>query len=170
LGAQDNFTDELLVWAYNRQRECDPRNRPYYLDCLAGLAEGRNSGELQTRQAMAESAGELRLSEIEAAYKFFALDPKMEHTEDTIIGTYKSRIENAPLQRDEARKCLNTIGEAKDSEKIKAVANDKTMTLKEAFEFLDLTEDVDNDTIQAAAVGLVGFFNEFLHLCVVSIS
>lgn len=155
LGALDTFTDDLLIWAYDRQCECDPRNRPYYLDCLSGLANGRQSSDLQTRVVMATSAGEFGLQEIEDAYKFFVLDPNGSLTDDHIIGTYKSRIESAPLQREEARQCLRKIAKARDSDKIEAVANDKTMSTDEALEFLQVTADTASDGVIAMAEVMV---------------
>jgi ubiquitin carboxyl-terminal hydrolase 25/28 len=155
LGALDNFTDELLIWAYDRQCECDPRNKPYYLDCLAGLAGGRQSSDLETKVVMATSAGEYGLKEIEDAYKFFTLDPNANLTDDNIIGNYKSRIESAPRQKDEARQCLRKIAKARNSEKIEAVANDKAMSINEALEYLAVPEDIDSEFVSATAAAMV---------------
>lgn len=155
LGALDNFADELLIWAYDRQCECDPRNRPYYLDCLSGLASGRDSVDLQTKVVMATSAGEYGLKEIEDAYKFFILDPNDNLTDDHIIGNYISRIESAPRQKDEARNCLRKIARARNSDKIEAVANDKTMSHNEALEYLGVSEDIDSETVIAVSEAMV---------------
>jgi ubiquitin carboxyl-terminal hydrolase 25/28 len=165
LGAVDQFTDELLSWAYDRQCECDPTNRPYYLDCLADLAKGRNSSDLETKVVMATSAGQHGLKEIEDAFKFFALDPATQEGDDHIIGVYSARIDSAPRQKDEARRCLKVIASARDSEKIKAVANDQTMSLEEALEFLNVPEDTPSDSIEAAAVAMVSLGFTFSHLC-----
>lgn len=155
LGALDSFTDDLLIWAYDRQCECDSRNKPYYLDCLLSLANGRQSSDLHTRVVMATSAGEYGLKEIEDAYRFFTLDPNDNLTDDHIIGNYKSRIESAPRQKDEARQCLRRIARARNSDKIEAVANDKTMSHNEALEYLGISADIDSDTIIAAAEAMV---------------
>lgn len=159
LGAVDQFTDDLLSWAYDRQCECDPENKPYYLDCLADIAKGRQSSDLQTKVVMATSAGQHGLKEIEDAYKFFALDPMTTEGDDLIIGVYTARIDSAPRQKDEARQCLRVIASARQSEKIGAVANDQTMSLEEALEFLNVTEDTPSDSIEAAAVVLVCAFS-----------
>lgn len=156
LGAVDNFTDDLISWAYDRQCECDPHNKPYYLDCLADLAEGRKSSDLETKVVMAKSAGEYGLKDIEGAYKFFALDRNTKEADDHIIGVYNSRIDSAPRQKDEARDCLRVIAKARNSDKIEAVANDKTMSLNEALEFLGVTNDAASDSIEASAVAMVG--------------
>lgn len=155
LGALDNFTDSLLIWAYDRQCECDPRNKPYYLDCIASIASGRESSDLQTRVVMATSAGEYGLKEIEEAYEYFTLNAHSITTDDHIIGLYKSRIESSPRQKDEARKCLLKIAWERDSHNIEAVANDKTMSHYEALEYLQLTEDIASDMVIAIAEATV---------------
>jgi ubiquitin carboxyl-terminal hydrolase 25/28 len=155
LGAVDQFTDELLSWAYDRQCECDPANKPYYLDCLADIAKGRQSSDLETKVVMATSAGQHGLKEIEDAYRFFALDPATVEGDDYIIGVYATRVEAAPRQKDEARQCLRVIASARNSEKIEAVANDQTMSFEEALEFLNVTQDTPSDSIEAAAIALV---------------
>lgn len=157
LGAVDNFTDELLSWAYDRQCECDPLNKPYYLDCLENLAKGRGSSDLEMKVVMATSAGEYGLKAIEDAYKFFGLDPKTKEGDDHIMGLYKSRIESAPRQKDEAKNCLLIIAKARNSEKIETLANDKAMSLDEALEFLGVSSDTPSDSIEAVAIAIVSF-------------
>lgn len=103
LGACEDFTDDLISYCYIKQKSCDRPNRPYYLDCLLGIASGRNSVELQTEVAKEESSGELSLKTIRAAYAFFNLDPDTTEGDSHITGVYRSRIESAPRQKDEAR-------------------------------------------------------------------
>lgn len=155
LGAVDDFTDDFLLWAYERQCEHDPANKPYYLDCLRGIAQGRKSSELEMKVAMAASAGEVGLQEVQEAYKFFALDPNTREGDEYIIGVYNSRIESAPRQKDEARDCLRVIAKARNSQKIESVANDRAMTFEEALAFLNVTADTQSDSIEAAAVAMV---------------
>ncbi|RFU24568.1 hypothetical protein B7463_g11765, partial [Scytalidium lignicola] len=154
LGSLDNFTDDLIRWAYERQCECDPANKPYYLDCLADLANGRESSDLQERVAMAKSIGEYSLKDIEEAYRFFNLDSKAIEVDDHIMGVYKSRIESAPRQKDEAKANLLIIGKARNSAKIEALANDRSMTFEEALEFLGVAADTPSDSIEAVAVAM----------------
>ncbi|RDL32521.1 Cysteine proteinase [Venustampulla echinocandica] len=154
LGAVDDFTDEFLSWAYDRQCQCDPPNKPYYLDCLEDLAKGRGSSDLETKVVMATSAGEYGLKAIEGAYRFFGLDPNTKEGDEHIMGVYKSRIESAPRQKEEAKNCLLAIAKARNSEKIQALANDRTMTFEEALEFLNISSDTASDSIEAAAVAM----------------
>ncbi|TAQ87337.1 hypothetical protein B7494_g4308 [Chlorociboria aeruginascens] len=154
LGITENFTDEMLSWAYERQCECDPSNKPYYLDCLSDLAKGRKSSDLEMKATMAISRGEYGLNDIEEAYKFFALEPHSVEGEDHIIGLYKSRIEAAPRQKDEARNALLIIAKSRNSSKIEKVANDRTLSFQEALEFLSVSADTASDSIEAAAIAM----------------
>lgn len=155
LGVVDDFTDEFLSWAYDRQCQCDPQNKPYYLDCLEDLAKGRDSPDLQMKVVMATSSGEYGLKAIEGAYCFFGLDPKTKEGDEHIMGLYKSRIESAPRQKEEAKNCLLAIAKARNSEKIRTLAMDRTMTFEEALEFLNISSDTASDSIEAAAVAMV---------------
>jgi ubiquitin carboxyl-terminal hydrolase 25/28 len=114
--------------------------------------------------------GEHGLKEIEAAYKFLTLDPETKEGDDHIIGVYKSRIDAAPRQKDEARQCLLMIGNARNSAKIIAIANNRTMSCEEALEFLNVTADTASDSIWAAAIALVRsyFFCFYLRVLVLS--
>jgi ubiquitin carboxyl-terminal hydrolase 25/28 len=164
LGVVDNFTDKLIEWAYDRQCDCDSSNKPYYFDCLQDLANGRQSQDLQLRVVMATSTGELGQKAIEDSYRYFNLDPESVEGDEHIMGLYKSRIESAPRQKDEARDCLLTIAKHRNSEKIEALANDRTMSFEEALEFLSVSADTASDSIEASAVALVRVSLTFQHI------
>ena len=155
LGAMERFTDELLAWSYDRQCQCDPKNKPYYLDCLRDIGNGRRSSDLQTKATLIMSTGEVSLKEIEQAYAFFRLQRSNTEGDDHIIGVYKSRIDSAPRQKDDARECLLVIAKDRESKAIEAVANDRSMTFEEALEFLSVTSDTASDSIEAAAIAMV---------------
>ncbi|KAI9052485.1 hypothetical protein LZ554_003829 [Drepanopeziza brunnea f. sp. 'monogermtubi'] len=154
LGAVDNFTDELIIWAYDRQCECDPRNKPYYLDCLEGIAQGRQSSDLELKFTMAVSVGEFGLAKLEDAYKYFGLTPGTKEGDDHVMGLYKSRIASAPKQKNDAMAALLIIAKHRNSDKIEALATDNTMTYEEALELLGVTDDSPSDSIEAASVVL----------------
>ncbi|KAA8566291.1 hypothetical protein EYC84_008888 [Monilinia fructicola] len=105
------------------------KNKPYYLDCLREIGNGRRSSDLQMKATMILSTGEASLKDIEKAYSFFALqrsDTKDE-ADDYIIVFYKSRVDSAPRQKEEARDCLLVIAKdrqntASDSIEAAAVA------------------------------------------------
>lgn len=155
LGACENFTDELLAWAYDRQRDCDPENRPFYFDCLKHLATGRDSSDLQTKVAMAQSSGEVGLADIKDAYKFLGLEINTTEGDDHVIGTFKSRIQSAPRQKDEAKEKLHIIAKHRGSAEIEKVASDKRMSYDEALELLGVSADTPDDSVEASAVALV---------------
>jgi ubiquitin carboxyl-terminal hydrolase 25/28 len=155
LGAVEDFSDELIAFAYDRQRECDPQNSPYYLECLKGIADGRHSADLQEKSVLAISMGEHTLNDIEEAYNYFAVKPDTHGGDDHIIGLYKSRIEASPLHKEAARQALLIIGEARHSEAILAIASNKTMSFEEALDYLNVTQDTPSDSIEAVAITMV---------------
>ncbi|TVY90339.1 Ubiquitin carboxyl-terminal hydrolase [Lachnellula willkommii] len=154
LGSLDDFSDDLLSWAYDRQCQCDPENKPYYLDCLTGLANGRESADLQTKVALVESAGEYGQQAIEQGYHYFGLDYKTPEEDDHIMGLYRSRIESAPRTKEDCKKHLLVIAKARNSDKIAALANDRAMTYEEAMDLLSVTAETPPDMVQASAVVL----------------
>lgn len=124
LGATADFHDDLIVFAYQRQIDVDPNNTPYYLECLQGLGEGRNSEDLQTQAAIEASSGKISLKDIKSAYKDLGLDfnqPLLD--DDTIIGTFQARVSDAPRQESELRRALQIIGQSRSSEKIQFIAS-----------------------------------------------
>lgn len=54
------------------------------------------------------------------------------------------------------RECLRTIAKARKSSKLEAVADDKSMTTKEAYEFIQASEDVAAEFLEALAAAKVG--------------
>ncbi|KAH0565972.1 hypothetical protein GP486_000640 [Trichoglossum hirsutum] len=151
LGALADFSDELLGFAYDRQRLCDPDNGPYYFECLRSLAEHRQSEPLSTKAAMLESQGQISSRDIAQAYEYFGLRADGSGMEDDyIIGTYKSRIADAPRQQTEMREKLRIIGQARRSEKIQYVASNTVTTYEQALTWLG----ADNQTADEFIVSL----------------
>ncbi|KAH0542358.1 hypothetical protein FGG08_003203 [Glutinoglossum americanum] len=154
LGALADFSDDLLSFAYDRQRLCDPVNAPYYFECLRTLAELRQSEPLSTKVAVLESQGEISSRDITQAYEYFRLRPDgLDMEDDYIIGTYKSRIEDAPRQEAEMRTKLRIIGQARRSEKIQYVASNTVTTYEQALTWLG----ANNHTADDFVVSLVTF-------------
>ena len=122
LGVVADVPDPIILWAYNRQRERNPRGTPLYFQHLTVLANGRGSETLQLE------VGKLRsqevyytLDDVKAAYELFNLK-ESEQDEQLIIGTFNSRLKDAPRQETEMRKNLQIIGQFRDSEIIKQAA------------------------------------------------
>ena len=124
LGATGDFHDNLITFAYQRQVESDPTNIPYYLECLQEVAEERRSEALQTLAAIEASKDKISLKDVRNAYKEFGLDfPSVLLDDDTVIGTFQSRIADAPRQEAELRRALKIIGQHRSSEKIQQIAS-----------------------------------------------
>lgn len=130
LGATADFHDELIEFSYERQVEVDSDNTPYYLDCLQGIARGRHSEDLDTKVAIEASENRISLEDVRAAFKEFGLDSRAEYDDDTIIGTFQSRIVDAPKQEANMRRALKIIGQSRRSEKIEFVASQGTPSLQ----------------------------------------
>lgn len=123
LGALADFSDELLIYAYERQRGVDPENAPFYLECLQEIASSRQSETLQTRVAVVESSGEVSRRDIQQAYQYFQVDSAWD--DGSIIGAFQARAADAPMQEAEARQHLRVIGIARQSESIQAAASNR---------------------------------------------
>lgn len=119
-----DFNDDLIIFGYEKQISIDHSNEPYYLECLQGIAMGRKSETLQTRTAIEASAGKISTKDIQEAYKSLDLDPHDTFLdEDTVIGTFQSRVADAPRQESELRQALRVIGQARGSTRIQHVAS-----------------------------------------------
>ena len=126
LGATADFHDDLIAFSYERQLEVDPDNTPYYLECLQGIAKGRRSEDLDTKVAIEASQNRISLQDVRAAFKELGLDFRADYEDDTIIGTFQSRVADAPKQEAEMRRALKIIGQSRNSEKIELVASQGT--------------------------------------------
>ncbi|KZF24550.1 cysteine proteinase [Xylona heveae TC161] len=148
LGTVSDFSDGLLIYAFDRQIWCDRVNAPYYLECLEGLSQARRSEALQTKVAVMESQGEISRKEIRQAYSFFNLDPSaMELDDDLIIGTFQARIQDAPRQDEEARRLLKVIAQDRNSRRIQQVASETVTTYQQALAWLGAEESTPDDFI-----------------------
>lgn len=131
LGALADFADDLMVFAYDRQREVDPHNASFYLECLQEIANARQSESLQTKVALIESSGEVSRRDIQQAYNYFQVDRTWD--DNSIIGVFQARVADAPMQEAEARQCLRVIGVSRESESIQAAASNRVSTYEEAL-------------------------------------
>jgi ubiquitin carboxyl-terminal hydrolase 25 len=147
LGAVINFHDKLLIYAYDQQLLIDPANSPYYLQCLQGIAKGRGSEELHTKAAIEESSGRVSVDDIKSAYLALGLDPSIPMDEETIIGTFKSRVTDAPRQEEELRRCLRIVGGDMNSRRIEDFAADTVHTYEQALNWLGATPEMGDDFI-----------------------
>ncbi|KAF6241209.1 hypothetical protein HO173_001003 [Letharia columbiana] len=147
LGATADFHDELIEFSYERQLEIDPYNTPYYLECLQGIARGRHSETLHTKVAIEASENRISLKDVRAAFKELGLDSRSDYEDDTIIGTFQSRVSDAPKQETEMRRALKIIGQSRRSEKIEFVASQAVTNYEQALLYLEASADFTDDFI-----------------------
>ena len=149
LGAIENFHDDLIRFAYERQIESDKINSPYYLECLQGIATGRNSEELATQVAIEASGEKLSYRDIRTAYKELGLDAQALYEDDTILGTFRSRVADAPKQEAQMRRALKIIGQVRESQAIQLVASQTVTNYEQALAFLGADRDMSDDFISS---------------------
>ncbi|KAL9027046.1 MAG: hypothetical protein Q9196_004378 [Gyalolechia fulgens] len=150
LGAKLDYHDDLIKYSYERQLVSDPENTPYYLEALQGIAKGRKSEELQTLVAIEASSGKISTSDIRDAYKTLDLEIESEFLdEDFIIGTFQSRVADAPKQDSELRRALHIVGQDRSSLKIQSVASKTVTTYEQALSWLGATPDMDDEFVVA---------------------
>ncbi|KAH7378780.1 hypothetical protein BKA66DRAFT_442804 [Pyrenochaeta sp. MPI-SDFR-AT-0127] len=151
LGAIGDFSDELILFAYSRQAEVDVANHPYYFECLQDLANGRNSEMLGMQVGILASQGFTSRRDLETAYQYFGIDPAHANviSDDHIIGTFKARLADiSPSLADETRKQLRVLGDARNSDKIRAEAAEAIETEEQALSWLDLDNSASDDFVQ----------------------
>ena len=123
LGTLRNFHDELIIFAYQRQIDVDPANTGYYLECLQGIARGRNSDELETKTVMEKTSDKISNSDVRNAYKELGI-PTKDIDDDTVLGLFQARLADAPKhQEEDLRRALKIIGADRVSRKIEEAAS-----------------------------------------------
>ncbi|KAK6497730.1 ubiquitin-specific protease ubp2 [Arthrobotrys musiformis] len=145
LGAQADFSDKLLFWAYERQKECDPENAPFYFDCISDIANNRHSEDLQLQVVTLRSQGEYSRSDVKNAYRDLGITRDFED-EGFIIGNFQSRIADAPRQEVALREALMIIGRSLKNENIMNVSKRVTMNLEQAYSQLGMGVGNEIDT------------------------
>ncbi|KAJ4990772.1 ubiquitin carboxyl-terminal hydrolase [Stagonosporopsis vannaccii] len=151
LGAVGDFVDSLISFAYRRQSEVDKDNAPYYLECFQEIAMGRNSDTLQYEVAVLASQDTPSRRDLETAYRSLGLEPAHGSTlsDRFIIDQARSRLPDiSPPQREEIRRHLRIIGNARKSEEIKREANESIDTYDEALSWLELDHSQPDDFVR----------------------
>jgi ubiquitin carboxyl-terminal hydrolase 25/28 len=121
LGVEANSSDGCIIDAYERQVETDPEDSVWHLSCLNKIANIRQSEELGVLVATEQSKGLFTIEQVRQAYRYFGFT-REDVDEEHIIGTYKSRLSDAPRQDSEMREQLRIIGQHRQSLRIKDVA------------------------------------------------
>lgn len=88
------------------------------------ISDDRNSETLQLKRATEVSSGKNTRSQIQESYLYFGFEKNRIYDEQYILGTYYSRLEDAPGQAQQMREALRIIGSNLKSQKIMDVADD----------------------------------------------
>lgn len=125
LGIPPDASNDLINFAYRKQVETDPANTHIYLTYLIQIADDRSSETLQTEVAIERSAGKFDFRQLNDAYRYFGFYVESPPSDDAhIIGTFQSRVQDAPMQELQMREQLKIIGSHRNSNKILAIAED----------------------------------------------
>ncbi|EQL34025.1 ubiquitin thiolesterase [Blastomyces dermatitidis ATCC 26199] len=150
LGATEDMSTDLIIEAYNRQIETDPRQGPYYLRCLRYIGEWRSAsdgGKINDLVALECSGSRYADDDIPRAYKYFQLDYRNRNlTDDDIIVSFFTRLRDTANDT-ETRRQLWRIGDSRGSEKIKSVAEERVSTVEQALLYLGVESDTSDDFI-----------------------
>ncbi|KAF8541938.1 hypothetical protein BDD12DRAFT_827425 [Trichophaea hybrida] len=139
LGVVADVNDAIILWAYDRQRECNPNGTPLYFEFLSVLATGRASDTLQIEVAKLRSQGAFTMKDLEEACKALGVSSSSTN-EDLIIGIFRARLKDAPRQEPQMREHLRVIGQAKNSAKIKQAAQKAFTDVKGAYSWLGVPD------------------------------
>jgi ubiquitin carboxyl-terminal hydrolase 25/28 len=140
----------LILFAFSRQVEVDIANKAYYFECLQDLANGRRSEMLGTQVAVLASQGFVSKRDLERAYQYFGIDPSHANviSDEHVIGSFRARLSDiSPLQVDEARKQLRVLGDARNSDNIRAEAAGSIETYEQAIAYFETEHDTQDDFI-----------------------
>jgi ubiquitin carboxyl-terminal hydrolase 25/28 len=121
LGVEPNSSDGCIIDAYKQNVETDAEDTVWHLSCLNKIANIRQSEELGVLVATEQSKGLFTIEQVRQAYRYFGFT-REDVDEEHIIGTYKSRLSDAPRQDSEMREQLRIIGQHRQSLRIKDVA------------------------------------------------
>lgn len=139
-----------MLFAFTRQVATDLANQSYYFECLQDLAIGRKSEMLETQVSILASNGVTSKHDLDAAYKYFGIDPAHAGVigDEHIIGSFRARLSDmSPLLADEARKQLRVLGDARNSENIRAEAADAIETFEQAMAWFELDTNATDDFV-----------------------
>lgn len=128
LGIPEDASDRLVIFAYEKQKQTDSAQTPWYLSYLRNIFQARRSEILETHIATELSAGRFDAEQLTGAYSYFGLSMQGQQTDDEhIIGIFQSRLQDARLHESEMRERLSIIGEHRQSARIIDFASDSKL-------------------------------------------
>lgn len=155
IGAQPDFADSLVEFAFDRQSLCDPERRPYYLECLQVIRESRNSESLSTKVAVLQSEGLVSRRDLRSAYSQLNIPIHEAHAanDERILNLFQVRVSDlSPSAARESREALATIGLYKGSERLIKAAMQTMETYQDALEWLGHSVDATSPDDMIIAV------------------
>jgi ubiquitin carboxyl-terminal hydrolase 25 len=147
-----DFSDTLLTFAFDRQRDCDPQNTPYYFDCISEIAAQRKSSEdLILKLTLLKSEGFYSKRDVLDALRHFRFEANINSLqyldEQHVKGTYMNYIEATAVHTHaESREKLRVIAKAMNSKMLEDVAASEVETYEQALEFLGGDATTPDDT------------------------
>ena len=156
LGAVDDLSDDLIMFAYNRQVHADQLESPLYFDCLKKIANSRNSTDLTMKATIIESEGQPGVEELEKAYRDVLGDPTAVLSrsnylsDDIVLGKFRAALpDSGPAGRTTLKDGLRRIGRARNSQKLTDAAKDVIEDYEQALEWLGGFNETPDDFIQS---------------------
>lgn len=146
LGALSDFSDELIMFCYDRQSLCDPQARSSYFDSLNHLAKSRESEALMLKATMLESQGLIGQRDIDEAYQFLDIDKTADDA--YIVSKFRSRYDDTgPSMRPHMKHMLQRLAQARGSSVLQDAASDTLETYEQAIAWLGAHPDQADDVM-----------------------
>lgn len=131
------------MFAYDRQVATDPQNQAYYYECLADLANGRRSEELDMKKVMEESKGVVSRKDAMLSVRRFNLEPERlaAYSDEYIINQFRARVANVgSYEVPELREHLRKIGVYRQSQEIINAASDSMCLHSSSLSFEEVAD------------------------------
>ncbi|KAK5088046.1 ubiquitin-specific protease ubp2 [Lithohypha guttulata] len=150
LGIPENASDDLIIWAYRRQsmfEDEDPQQIAVLMTALEDIQRQRQSEKLTAQVAIERSVGRYGQQTIADAYRSLGLSPSANDGDSIILGTFQSRLFDAPAQEQEMRDALAIIGDYRKSQVLVDFARNMITTYEDALRYLDVDTNTDDSFV-----------------------
>ncbi|KAK5957548.1 ubiquitin-specific protease ubp2 [Knufia fluminis] len=146
LGIPEDASDDLIVWAYQRQMalENDAMQTAKLMTALEDVQKQRQSEKLSEQVAIEWSQGRYGEQAISDAFRSFGISPDADLSDEVILGNFEARLSDAPAQEQQMRESLARIGDYRKSQKLVDYARNQISTYEDALSYLGaglLTDD-----------------------------
>lgn len=152
LGIPEVASDELVIWAYQRQialQEHVPKQTARLMTALEEIQQSRQSEILSNQVAIERSLGRFAERTVADAYRSLGLYENPSLDDNFIIGTFSSRVADAPAQEQEMRQSLLALGEYRKSKKLMDFARKTISSYEDALTFLGAEAKTDDSFLSS---------------------